>query len=307
MSRRLGDRVGHWITHNEPWCVSLLSHHLGIHAPGLTDLATALRVAHHVLLSHGDAVPVIRANARRGAEVGITLNFEATTPASPSVADCDAARHADGAFNRWFLDPVFGRRYPADIVHDYEQAGALSPGGGDWIRPGDPERIAAPLDFLGVNYYTRRIVRSASVPESENEPRSVFPPPASDLTTMGWEVYPDGLRDLLCRVHFGTGHRRSTSPRTDPRTRTSSGRTARSATRAASRTCVTTSARARAPLPPGCPSPATSPGRCSTTSSGSAATPSASASSTSTTPPRSAPPKDTARYYAGVIEANRGR
>ena len=156
----------HWITHNEPWCISLLSHHLGIHAPGLTDLATALRVAHHVLLSHGDAVPVIRANVPPGAEVGITLNFEAATPASPSAADRDAARHADGAFNRWFLDPVFGRGYPADIVHDYQQAGALSPAGTDWIRPGDLERIAAPLDFLGVNYYTRRIVRSTSVPES---------------------------------------------------------------------------------------------------------------------------------------------
>jgi beta-glucosidase len=205
VSRRLGDRVGHWITHNEPWCISILSHHLGLHAPGATDLALALKVAHHVLLSHGDAVPVIRGNARPGAEVGITLNFEAYTPASPSVADREAARHADGAFNRWFLDPVFGRRYPADVVHDYVESGALGSNGPDWVRAGDLARIAVATDFLGVNYYTRRIVRSSIVPDAENETPTVAAPPASELTTMGWEVYPEGLYALLCRLHFGYG------------------------------------------------------------------------------------------------------
>jgi beta-glucosidase len=207
VSRRLGDRVGHWITHNEPWCVSLLSHHLGAHAPGMKDLPTALRVAHHVLLSHGEAVPVIRGNTRPGSEVGITLNFEVATPASPSAADRDAARHADGAFNRWFLDPVFGRRYPADVVQDYRDLGALPLGEPDWIQPGDLARIAVPTDFLGVNYYTRRIVRSATLPEFQNEPPSVSPPPPSELTTMGWEVYPEGLYGLLCRIHFEYGPR----------------------------------------------------------------------------------------------------
>jgi beta-glucosidase len=202
VSRALGDRVSSWITHNEPWCASLLSHHLGVHAPGTTDLATALRVAHHLLLSHGEAVPVIRANARPGSEVGITLNFEVSTPASSSAADRDAARHADGAFNRWFLDPVYGRRYPADIVHDYRGMGALPAHEPDWIQRGDLARIAARTDFLGVNYYTRRIQRSRAVPEAENEPPTVAPPPASELTTMGWEVYPEGLYGLLCRLHF---------------------------------------------------------------------------------------------------------
>jgi beta-glucosidase len=205
VSRRLGDRVGHWITHNEPWCTSLLSHHLGVHAPGATDLALALKVAHHVLLSHGASVPVIRRNAKPDAEVGITLNFEAYTPASTSAADRDAARHADGAFNRWFLDPVFGRRYPADVVHDYHHLGAMPLHEPEWVHPGDYARIAATTDFLGVNYYTRRIVRSAVVPESENEPPTVSPPPASELTTMGWEVHPHGLYSLLCRLHFEYG------------------------------------------------------------------------------------------------------
>ena len=136
VSRRLGDRVHDWITHNEPWCISILSHALGVHAPGIRDLRTALAVAHHVLLSHGLAVPVIRANVPQ-ARVGITLNFEVNLPASPSAADHDAARHGDGAFNRWFLDPVFGRRYPADIVADYESRGRLPGGALEAVRPDD--------------------------------------------------------------------------------------------------------------------------------------------------------------------------
>jgi beta-glucosidase len=137
--------------------------------------------------------------------VGITLNFEAATAASPSAADHDAARHADGAFNRWFLDPVFGRRYPADIAADYAAAGGLPDGPPAWVHPGDFARISAPIDFLGVNYYTRRIARSTSVPEAANLPPHLAPPPASELTTMGWEVYPEGLYQFLCRVHFEYG------------------------------------------------------------------------------------------------------
>ena len=205
VSRALGDRAGGWITHNEPWCTSLLSHHWGLHAPGTTDLRTALAVAHHVLLSHGNAVPVIRGNARPGAEVGITLNFEVCTPASPSLADREAARHADGSFNRWFLDAVFGRRYPADIVCDYALITGLPADEAEWVQAGDFDRMAAPLDFLGVNYYTRKIIRSTAIPESENLAPVLERPPDSELTTMGWEVYPDGLHQFLCRVHFEYG------------------------------------------------------------------------------------------------------
>jgi beta-glucosidase len=205
VSRALGDRVGGWITHNEPWCVSLLSHQYGIHAPGVKDLRTALVVAHHVLLSHGNAAPVIRSNARAGAEVGITLNFEVCTPASPSGADRDAARHADGSFNRWFLDALSGRRYPADIVADYASAGAWEGADGGWIHDGDFERIAVPLDFVGLNYYTRKIIRSTAIPEAENLAPTIRRPPESELTTMGWEVYPDGLHQFLCRAHFEYG------------------------------------------------------------------------------------------------------
>ena len=204
VSRRLGDRVRDWITHNEPWCISILSHALGVHAPGIKDLRTALAVAHHVLLSHGLAVPVIRANVPQ-ARVGITLNFEVNLPASPSAADHDAARHGDGAFNRWFLDPVFGRRYPADIVADYESGGRLPGGALEAVRPDDYAIMSVPTDFLGVNYYTRQIVRSQAVRESDNLPVTLVRSPEAERTTMGWDVYPQGLYDLLCRLHFEYG------------------------------------------------------------------------------------------------------
>jgi beta-glucosidase len=202
--RRLGDRVSHWITQNEPWCASLLSHQVGRHAPGLTDWPAALAASHHLLLSHGWAVPVVRAFSP-GSQVGITLNLTPAEPASPSRADKDACRHFDGYFNRWFLDPLHGRRYPADMVADYASDGRLPADWGALVREGDLDAIAAPTDFLGVNYYNRAVVRSERVPEAENDPRTVFLAPESEWTEMGWEVYPDGLCQILCRVHFDYG------------------------------------------------------------------------------------------------------
>jgi beta-glucosidase len=201
VARRLGDRVKSWITINEPWCVSLLSHQLGKHAPGIQHWPTALAAAHHVLLAHGLAVPVIRRECPK-AEVGITLNFEPAVPASRSAADVDAARHSDGSFNRWFLDPIFGRRYPADMVADYARAGHIPTSGVPEAKGGDFAIIAAPTDFLGVNYYTRKIARSETVPEAENAPALLSLPPASELTTMGWEVCPEAFYQLLCRLEF---------------------------------------------------------------------------------------------------------
>jgi len=147
---------------------------------------------------------VIRANVPQ-ARVGITLNFEMNLPASPSAADHDAARHGDGAFNRWFLDPVFGRRYPADIVADYEAGGRLPGGALKAVRPDDYAIMSVPTDFLGVNYYTRQVVRSQTVQESQNLPVTLVRSPEAERTTMGWDVYPQGLHDLLCRLHFEYG------------------------------------------------------------------------------------------------------
>jgi beta-glucosidase len=192
VSRRLGDRVKSWMTFNEPFVSAIVGYLEGRHAPGHTDLDEALAAAHHLLLAHGWAVPVIRQHSPQ-AQVGIVLNLSGQTPASPSAADRAAAWQRDGTLNRWFLDPLAARGYPADIVQHY---GCPM----DFVQADDLETIAVPLDFLGVNYYTRGVVRNNAVSEAENEPRVVFPNP--QRTDMGWEVYPEGLYELLGRLHF---------------------------------------------------------------------------------------------------------
>jgi beta-glucosidase len=203
LSRHLGDRVTYWVTHNEPSVVAHNGHLDGQHAPGIQDGTSAVHVSHHLLLSHGWSVPVIRQNSP-DAQVGITLNINLTVPASPSWADLQAQRQADGAHCRWFLDPIYGRHYPADAVGELIASGRLAPDGMTFCRDGDLEAIAAPTDFLGVNYYQRHVVRNQTIPEHENLPQAVFPAPKDDTawTEMGWEVYPDGLYQILCRLHF---------------------------------------------------------------------------------------------------------
>lgn len=199
VSRALGDCVKNWITHNEPWCIALLSHQIGEHAPGWHDWPAALAAAHHTLLAHGWAVPVIRTNSPQ-AEVGITLNFTPAYPASPSAADANATRHYDGYFNRWFLDPLYGRGYPADMVADYAAAGYLPNNQLPFVHAGDMSAIATLTDFLGLNYYTREVTRDNAAPA--NLPQTLFPAPASERTTMHWEIFPQGLYDLLLRLGF---------------------------------------------------------------------------------------------------------
>jgi beta-glucosidase len=199
VSRNLGDRVKTWITHNEMWCASVLSYQLGEHAPGWRDTAAAVRAAHHILLSHGLAVPILRANSP-GSEVGVTLNFEIMEPASDSAADRRATRIIDGTYNRWFVSALYGRHYPADIVAHYDP---YLPNGWEFVQPGDFDVIAAPIDFLGVNYYTRRIVRDETA--ADNLPQTTFRDlPKTDLP-VHWEIYPEGLYHLLNRIHFEYG------------------------------------------------------------------------------------------------------
>jgi beta-glucosidase len=201
VSRSLGDRVKHWITHNEPWCASFLDYQIGKHAPGRQSWPDGIAAAHHLLVSHGLAVPVLRQNSS-GAQVGITLNFTPAEPASRSVYDLDATRQFDGYFNRWFLDPLYGRQYPADMVVHYGSAGYLPQNWDSLVQPEDFATIATPTDFLGVNYYTRNVVRSTQVEESVNLPQTVFQAPQSEFTEMDWEVYPHALYTLLARLHF---------------------------------------------------------------------------------------------------------
>jgi len=196
MTRALGDRVKLWITHNEPWCIAHLGHGNGEQAPGMKDVGVSLKVAHHVLLSHGAAVPVIRANVD-DATVGFVLNMSPGFPASPSEADARATRSFDGFFNRWYLDPIYGRGYPADKIEDYQRDGHLPEGDMPFVLPGDLDIIQAPTDFLGINYYSRAICRDESA--ENNEPVTLHHTGVE--TDMGWEVHADSLRLALHRLH----------------------------------------------------------------------------------------------------------
>ncbi|MCM8746175.1 GH1 family beta-glucosidase [Thermomicrobium sp. CFH 73360] len=195
VARRLGDRVRYWITHNEPWVVAYLGHYQGVHAPGIQDLATAVRVSHHLLLSHGLATQAIRA-ASRQAQVGITLNLSPVMPASEEELDRQAAQRFDGLLNRWFLDPVFGRGYPSDVRELLAS----------YYEP--PEQdvpvIAQPLDFLGVNYYAPAFVRGVRLEEQPLGIQALTPAELQErgyeLTDMGWPVVPEGLEQLLLRL-----------------------------------------------------------------------------------------------------------
>lgn len=190
VTRRFGDRVKHWITHNEPWCTAFLGHHEGTHAPGVRDFKTSMQVCHHLLVSHGLAVPVVRRNVP-DAKVGITLSLHPIIPASDSAADAAAAVRHDGSRNRWFLDPLYGRGYPADIT---TLLGRDAPD----IAEGDFIAMAARTDFLGVNYYFPEIVSDA--PGVRPISTRVVERPNVERTAFGWEVSPEGMVALLDRI-----------------------------------------------------------------------------------------------------------
>jgi beta-glucosidase len=191
VTRRLGDRVPRWITHNEPWCTAMHGHMDGMHAPGIRDVASALQASHHVLLSHGLAVPVIRANVP-GARVGAALSLHPIRPASASPEDRAAAHRHDGLRNRWFLDPLFGKGYPADVLDAVRDAAPR-------IEAGDLEAIAVPTDFTGLNYYFPEVI--AAAPGEGPLHARVVHRAGVERTAFGWEVAPDGMAQLLRRIH----------------------------------------------------------------------------------------------------------
>lgn len=203
---RLGDRVKHWITLNEPFCSAFIGHASGRHAPGLRDPRAALRSVHHLLLGHGLAMQAMR--AQNVARAGITLNLYSVHPASDSPRDTDAARRVDGFHNRLFLDPVLKGRYPQDMLHDLARFG----GPGE-IADGDLELISTPIDLLGINYYTRYVITGDPdhpdlVGERTGQLDSPYPGAehareirhGRPLTDLGWEIDPDGLEEVLLRL-----------------------------------------------------------------------------------------------------------
>ncbi len=185
VARRLGDRVTSICTHNEPWVIAVLGHESGIFAPGIKSRAAAIQVAHHLFLSHGLALSAMRAQGCK-ADMGIVLNLAPINAATDAEADQAAARRADGGGLRWYVEPLLKGEYPADVL---QELGADAPR----ILPGDMASIQVPLDFLGVNYYMRSVV-------SAGEPWDLKTS-GNEITDMGWEVYPQGLTELLLRLH----------------------------------------------------------------------------------------------------------
>ena len=197
LSRGLGDRVANWITHNEPWCISFLGYVEGRKPPGLKGAwAKSLHTAHHLLLSHGKAVPEIKSNVRN-AKVGITLNLNTAIPASDSEYDKKECAFYDAQFNRLYLDPLYKKKYPELLFKRLLEKEAIEQSDLNFIKDGDLKKISTPTDFLGVNYYSRAVIRDESVDEALNEKHKVTMGPKTDF---GWEVYPRGIYDLLKRL-----------------------------------------------------------------------------------------------------------
>ena len=190
VTRGLGDRVKHWMTFNEPWVSAFVGYGVGVHAPGVADWSSYVRAAHHLLLAHGKAVPVIRANSP-GASVGLVNALTWADPATDSEADKAAAARLYNFQNGWFLDPPLKGHYPENVLN------AIG-----WqhipVQPGDLEIISTPIDFLGVNYYSRGVV--ANAPDQHGIQIQHQRIAGSEYTAMDWEVYPDGLYNLLMKL-----------------------------------------------------------------------------------------------------------
>ena len=183
VARRFGDRVASIATLNEPWCVATKGYETAELAPGQTSRATAAQVSHHLMMAHGAAILAMRAVTNTG--LGVVLNHTPAFPAEPLEADLRAARIDDGLNVRWYMDPIFRGSYPADIL---EFLGPDAP----VIGGEDLALIKQPLDFLGVNFYTRRYI-------STQEPRKLAPG-KQGFTDMGWEIYPQALTQHLVRI-----------------------------------------------------------------------------------------------------------
>jgi beta-glucosidase len=193
------DSVPFWITLNEPWVSAWLGYGTRVHAPGHRDTAKALAATHHLLLAHGLAMDTMRASGREDHQFGVTLNLSPVRPSRDREADREASRRVDGQANRLYLDPIFRGEYPEDVLEHYRGESDFS-----FVRDRDLEKISAPVDFLGINYYMRHMVREDDTSTdhvfSSVRARVVIPHNA-ERTAMGWPVESNGLTEILVRLH----------------------------------------------------------------------------------------------------------
>ncbi len=207
MAEQLGNRVDVWTTFNEPWCSAYLGYGSGVHAPGRTEPAAALAAVHHLNLAHGLGAQAIR-SVLPDAKVSVTLNFHVLRAASDYPADVDMKRRIDALANRAFTGPLLEGEYPKDLLEDTAHVT-------DWsfVQEGDLEIINRPLHALGVNYYATQTVRKPMPGEQGAQEGDGHRPskhscwigsedvqfvsPAPPVTSMGWNIEPEGLTELL--------------------------------------------------------------------------------------------------------------
>ncbi|MGM0429866.1 MAG: GH1 family beta-glucosidase [Pseudomonadota bacterium] len=197
VAQALGDRVASYATINEPFCSAYLAYEAGIHAPGpqpgKSRRKQGRQAAHHLLLAHGLALPKLRIAAPK-ADHGIVLNFSPCHPVSNSAQDIKAAEHAHQYHNLWYLQPILNGQYPPLLER-------LDDSDRPEVHNGDMETIAQPIDFLGVNYYTKTVFRA-----TDNGWFSDVPAREENLTTMGWVIYPEGLTEILVTLKKQFNH-----------------------------------------------------------------------------------------------------
>jgi beta-glucosidase len=195
MVRALGDRVSIWTTINEPWVIVDQGYVHGTLAPGRCDWTEAAAVSRNLILAHGAGVAAVHSEGNH--RVGIAVNLTPVHPATESEADRQAAQRMDAYVNRQFLDPLLRGEFPEEVISLY---------GPGWpVREAvELARVRAPIDFVGVNYYLRLVVRDN--PSAGPLGASAVLPPNCRTTAMGWVIYPEGLREILSWVRNRYGN-----------------------------------------------------------------------------------------------------
>lgn len=193
VARRYGDRVNHWMVLNEPTVFTGAGHFFGVHAPGLTGLRHFFPVAHHAALAMGSVGRLLRSELS-GVQVGTTFSCSSIHPASDRPADCEAAKRADALINRMFVEPILGMGYPAA---DLKALAGIE----KYMYAGDESLLAFDFDFMGIQSYTREVVRHAFfVPYLRGRLVPAKKRRVSLTTEMGWEVYPEAIYEIIKKI-----------------------------------------------------------------------------------------------------------